>query len=45
MTILIWGDDLMAVIKSLEKTYMLMSLGTPEYYRWKCGIPWRSIEE
>jgi hypothetical protein len=29
--ILIWSKDLMAVIKSLEKTYMLKSLGTLEY--------------
>jgi hypothetical protein len=30
--ILIWIKDPMAVIKSLEKTYMLMSVGIPEYY-------------
>jgi hypothetical protein len=30
--ILIWSKDLMAVIKSLEKTYMLKSVGIPEYY-------------
>jgi hypothetical protein len=29
--ILIWSKDLMAVIKSLGKTYMLKSLGTLEY--------------
>jgi hypothetical protein len=29
--ILIWSKDLMAVIKSLEKTYMLKSVGIPEY--------------
>jgi hypothetical protein len=29
--ILIWSKDLMAVIKSLEKTYMLKSIGTLEY--------------
>jgi hypothetical protein len=31
--IVIWSKDPMAVIKSLEKTYM-----------WKCGIPWRIME-
>jgi hypothetical protein len=30
--ILTWIKDSMAVIKSLEKTYMLKSLGIPEYY-------------
>jgi hypothetical protein len=30
--ILIWSKDPMTVIKSLEKTYMLKSVGTPEYY-------------
>jgi hypothetical protein len=30
--ILIWSKDPMAVIKSLEKTYMLKSIGVPEYY-------------
>jgi hypothetical protein len=30
--ILIWSKDPMAVIKSLEKTYMLKILGIPEYY-------------
>jgi hypothetical protein len=30
--ILIWSKDLMAVIKPLEKTYMLKSVGIPEYY-------------
>jgi hypothetical protein len=30
--ILIWSKDLMAVIKSLEKTYMIKSVGIPEYY-------------
>jgi hypothetical protein len=29
--ILIWSRDSMAVIKGLEKTYMLKSLGIPEY--------------
>jgi hypothetical protein len=29
--ILIWSKDPMAVIKSLEKTYMLKSVGIPEY--------------
>jgi hypothetical protein len=33
--ILIWSKDSMAVIKSLEKTYMLKSVGIPEYYL--CG--------
>jgi hypothetical protein len=28
----IWSKDPMAVIKSLEKTYMLKSVGIPEYY-------------
>jgi hypothetical protein len=30
--ILIWSKDSMAVIKSLEKTYLLKSVGIPEYY-------------
>jgi hypothetical protein len=30
--ILFWSKDPMAVINSLEKTYMLKSLGIPEYY-------------
>jgi hypothetical protein len=30
--ILIWSKDPMAVIKSLEKTYMLKTVGIPEYY-------------
>jgi hypothetical protein len=30
--ILIWSKDPKAVIKSLEKTYMLKSVGIPEYY-------------
>jgi hypothetical protein len=30
--ILIWSKDTMAIIKSLEKTYMLKSVGIPEYY-------------
>jgi hypothetical protein len=30
--ILIWSKNPMAVIKSLEKTYMLKSVGIPEYY-------------
>jgi hypothetical protein len=30
--IFIWSKDPMAVIKSLGKTYMLKSLGIPEYY-------------
>jgi hypothetical protein len=30
--ILIWSNDPMAVIKSLEKTYMLKTVGIPEYY-------------
>jgi hypothetical protein len=30
--ILIWSKDPMAVIKSLEKTYMLKSVGIQEYY-------------
>jgi hypothetical protein len=30
--ILIWSKDPMGVIKSLEKTYMLKSVGIPEYY-------------
>jgi hypothetical protein len=33
--ILIWSKDLLAVIKALEKTYMLKSVGIPEYYL--CG--------
>jgi hypothetical protein len=30
--ILIWSKDPMALIKALEKTYMLKSVGIPEYY-------------
>jgi hypothetical protein len=30
--IIICSKDPMAVIKSLEKTYMLKSVGIPEYY-------------
>jgi hypothetical protein len=30
--ILIWSKDPMAVIKALEKTYMLKSVGIPKYY-------------
>jgi hypothetical protein len=30
--ILIWSKDPMAVIKALEKTYMIKSVGIPEYY-------------
>jgi hypothetical protein len=30
--ILIWSKDPMAVVKELEKTYMLKSVGIPEYY-------------
>jgi hypothetical protein len=30
--ILIWSNNPMTVIKSLEKTYMLKSVGIPEYY-------------
>jgi hypothetical protein len=30
--ILIWNKDLMAVIKALEKTCMIKSVGIPEYY-------------
>jgi hypothetical protein len=30
--ILIWSKDPMTVIKSMEKNYMLKSVGIPEYY-------------
>jgi hypothetical protein len=30
--ILIWSKDHMEVIKSLESTYLLKSVGIPEYY-------------
>jgi hypothetical protein len=30
--ILIWNKDPIAVIKALENTYMLKSVGIPEYY-------------
>jgi hypothetical protein len=30
--ILIWSKDSMAVIKSLEKIYLLKNVGIPEYY-------------
>jgi hypothetical protein len=44
--ILIWSKDSMTVIEALEKTYMLKSVGIPEYYLGgKFGIPWRSMEE
>jgi hypothetical protein len=44
--ILIWSEDPTAVIKELEKTYMLKNVGIPEYYfEWKCGTPWRRMEE
>jgi hypothetical protein len=32
LDIVIWSKDPMAVTKSLEKTYMLKSVGIPEYY-------------
>ena len=36
----------MAVIKSLEKIYLLKNVDIPEYYLgWKRGIPWRIMEE
>jgi hypothetical protein len=35
--ILIWSKDPMAV--------MLKSVSIPILFRWKCGIPWRSMEE
>jgi hypothetical protein len=41
--VLIWSKDPMAVLNSLEKTFMLKSVGIPEYYlsgnveMWKCG--------
>jgi hypothetical protein len=44
--ILIWNNDPMAVIKSLEKTYMLKSVGIPEYYLGQnvefLGEPWNN---
>jgi hypothetical protein len=44
--ILIWSKDPMAVIRALEKTYMLKSVGIPRIlFRRKCRIPWRSMEE
>jgi hypothetical protein len=39
--ILIWIKDPMAVIKALEKTYMIKSVGI--LFRWKCRITWRSM--
>jgi hypothetical protein len=30
--ILVWSKDLMVVINSLEKIYILKSIGIPEYY-------------
>jgi hypothetical protein len=30
--ILIWSMDQIAVVKSMEKTYITKSVGTPEYY-------------
>jgi hypothetical protein len=30
--ILIWSKNPMAVMRALEKTYMLKSVGIPEYY-------------
>jgi hypothetical protein len=51
--ILIWSKDPMAVIKALEKTYMLKTVGIPEYYlggnveMWKCGNMemWNCLEK
>jgi hypothetical protein len=40
--ILIWIKDPMVVIKSLKKTYMLKSVGIPEYY---LGGMWNSLEK
>jgi hypothetical protein len=45
--ILIWSKDPIAVIKSLEKTYMHVKecRHSRILFRWKCGIPWRSMEK
>jgi hypothetical protein len=49
--ILIWSKDPMVVIRIIGKTYILESVGITKYYldgnlnRWKCEIPWRSMEE
>jgi hypothetical protein len=44
--ILIWSKDPMAVIKALEKTYMLKSVDIPEYYLGGnvefLGEPWKN---
>jgi hypothetical protein len=44
--ILIWSKDPIPIIKSLEKTYMLKSVGIPEYYLGEkikfLGILWKN---
>jgi hypothetical protein len=44
--ILIWSKDPLAVIKALEKTYMLKSVGVPQYYLGGnvgfLGEPWKN---
>jgi hypothetical protein len=40
--VLIWSKDAIAFIKSLEKTYMLKSVGIPEYYLKEM---WNSLEK
>jgi hypothetical protein len=44
--ILIWSKDPMAVIKSLENTIHAKDCRHSRIlFRWKFGIPWRSIQE
>jgi hypothetical protein len=44
--ILIWSKDAMAIIKSLEKTYMLNIVAIPEYYLGgNVQFPWRNMED
>jgi hypothetical protein len=46
MIILIWSKDTMAVIRSLEKAYILKSVSIPEYYLGKniefLGEKWKN---
>jgi hypothetical protein len=42
---LFWIKDSMEVIKSSEKTYMLKSVGIPEYYLGENSEMWNSLEK
>jgi hypothetical protein len=43
--ILIWSKDPMAVIMSLENPCVKECRHSRVLFRWKCGIPWRSMED